>query len=93
MHYFNRESLPMKPNLTDPSALKPTDRDAHAVLDDDGNPWHPLDPEPPMAWKLLLRDKLDEATTFLKANSLVSMGVALGAGYIIGRVLAARAKS
>jgi hypothetical protein len=83
----------MKPHLTDPSILKPSDVEAHAVLDDDGNPWHPLDPEPTDAWSSALRKQLDAATHALSTYPVLTMGLALGAGYLVGRLLAARAGS
>ena len=85
----------MNSTLTDPCELKPSDVEAHLRLDDDGNPWRPLDPDEPSAggWQHFLREKLDVATAVLKEHSLVSMGIALGAGYVIGRMLAARSSS
>jgi hypothetical protein len=96
----------MNRSLTDPIAPKPTDVEAHAVLDDEGNPWpNPLDPTPPPAsWTDSLRGKLGEAgtavrhtfdkvTAALDEHSFLAMGVALGAGYVVGRLLAARADS
>ena len=79
-----------KPALENPCTLKPSDVEAHAVLDDDGNPWHPLDPEPPTPWTMLLREKLDEAAATLQARPMLSIAIAVGAGYVIGRVLTAR---
>ena len=77
--------------MTNPSELKPSDVEAHAVLDDDGNPLHnPLDAVPDTgSW----RERFDAATAALRQHSLLAMGIALGAGYLIGRALAARAGS
>ena len=80
----------MQPTLKNPHTLKPSDVEAHAVLDDDGNPWHPLDPAPATPWQVLLRDKLDEATAALQTRPMLGIAIAVAAGYLIGRVLTAR---
>ena len=81
----------LKPPLKNPCELKPSDVDAHMVLDDDGNPWHPLDPDPePDTWQELVRAKFDEVTCMMQARPMLSMAIAAGAGYVLGRILTAR---
>lgn len=80
----------MQTPLKNPCALKPSDVEAHATLDDDGNPWHPLDPDPSTSWREVLREKFDEATCALRARPMLSIAIAVGAGYVLGRALTAR---
>jgi len=77
--------------LPNPSELKPSDLEAHMRLDDDGNPWNPLEPDQPTAWELDLRASFDRLTALMKRNPIASAAIAMGTGYLLGRVLAARA--
>jgi hypothetical protein len=86
----------MKP-LIDPDQLKPSEYEAHQRFDDDGNPWDPMTPEPDDTWRDYFEDKLAElrcqyikATKAIDARPMVSLAIALGAGYVVGRILAAR---
>jgi hypothetical protein len=80
----------MNPTITDPCALKPTDLEAQAVLDDDGNPLRPHEPEPDDAWTERLRARFATVTRLLDRNTLPAMGVALAVGFVVGRALAGR---
>lgn len=84
----------MPRTLTDPTALKPCDVEAHLRLDDDGNPWRPPhEPEPAAPWTERLREQVEAIGRSLDTHTLAAMGVALGVGLVLGRVLAARASS
>ncbi len=63
---------------------------AHAVLDDDGNPWDPLAPEPAPTWAAVARARFAAATRALAAHPTLSIAISLGAGYLLGRALARR---
>ena len=60
---------------------------AQAVLDDEGSPALPLEDVP-----LSLRDRAQEAFASLirslRARPLLAMGIALGLGYVVGRIRA-----
>ena len=62
---------------------------AHAVLDDEGSPALPLE-DTPMSLQERAREALSTISRTLRERPLVSMGVALGLGYIVGRIQAAR---
>lgn len=94
----------MKPTLPDPSKPCASDREAFHVLDDDGNPNHPPEPDcvARVRWGELARHKVDtalgavrhraeDATALLRRHSALSMAFAFGAAYVLGRALAARA--
>ena len=77
--------------LSPPFARTADDLAAHAVLDDDGNPWDPLAPAPAQPWPAMARAQFAAATRALAAHPALSIGIALGAGYLLGRALAHRA--
>ena len=62
---------------------------AHMVLDDEGSPALPIDDQP-----YTLRERAQELLRTVSRNvtgrPLLAMGIALGLGYIAGRIRAAR---
>ncbi|HVV88642.1 MAG TPA: hypothetical protein VHE35_36610 [Kofleriaceae bacterium] len=63
---------------------------AHMVLDDEGSPALPLEDEP-----LTLRERAQELlrsiSRGLQQRPMAAMGIALGIGYVVGRLRAASA--
>lgn len=90
----------MNNTLKNPNELKPADVEAHNRFDDDGNPWNPLDPEPEDTWRAWFDEKRAElrcryikATRTIEEKPVMSLAIALGAGYVLGRILAGRSES
>jgi hypothetical protein len=60
---------------------------AQAVLDDEGSPALPLE-DRPMSLRERAQEAFDMLTREVRSRPLVVMGVALGLGYIVGRIRA-----
>jgi hypothetical protein len=60
---------------------------AHAVLDDEGSPALPIE-DSPMSLQERARAALTSLGDTLRSRPLVAMGIALGLGYLVGRVRA-----
>ncbi len=63
---------------------------SHAVLDDEGCPALPLE-EPPMSLREHARAIGAAIDRSLRTRPLIAMGLALGAGYLVGRLRAMQA--
>ena len=60
---------------------------AQAVLDDEGSPALPLE-DSPMSLRDRVGDIFTSATRSLRERPLFAMGIALGLGYVFGRIRA-----
>lgn len=64
---------------------------AHAVLDDEGSPALPIDEQPP-SLRERARDLIDATLRSVRTRPVFAMAIALGAGYLVGRLRAASAR-
>ena len=62
---------------------------AHAVMDDEGSPALPIEEAPP-TWRERAREVFETALRNVRGRPAIAMAVALGAGYLVGRVRAAQ---
>lgn len=71
-----------------PTARRASDLAAHANLDDDGNPWRPLDPDPPDAPDGLAAP--GRVAAAVRARPLTAIAVTSGAGALLAWLVAGR---
>jgi hypothetical protein len=60
---------------------------AHAVMDDEGSPALPIE-ERPLSLAENIRELIDAAVRSVRTRPAVAMAIALGAGYVVGRLRA-----
>lgn len=83
---------PKTATLNDPIAGAEThargDAYAHAVLDDEGCPPPPCEEPASMTFAARSRELFTNLSYSLRSNPVATMAIALGAGYVIGRLRA-----